>query len=102
MVAEVVVVVADGEIIPLLLLLLLLLLLVLLLLIRIRIIMQIFIVRQQEWAQRASQNSCTHGGGFLLACEDLGECSTIHSSPALLFFKVEISSRTLIRLFWPR
>ena len=29
----------------------------------------------------------------------LGECSTIHSPLALLFFKVEISSRTLIPLF---
>ena len=26
------------------------------------------------------------GGGFFLACKDLGECSTIHSPPALLFF----------------
>ena len=52
-------------------------------------------------------------GGFFLACEDLGECSTIHSPPALsssssslffflLFFKVEISSRTLIPLFMPQ
>ena len=47
-------------------------------------------------------NGTNGGGGLFLACEDLGECSTIHSSPALLFFKVEISSRTLIRLFWPR
>ena len=32
-----------------------------------------------------------------------GECSTIHSSPAFFFFffKVEISSRTLIALFMP-
>ena len=29
----------------------------------------------------------------------LGECSTVHSPPALLCFKVEISSRTLIPLF---
>ena len=28
-----------------------------------------------------------------------GECSTIHSSSALFFFEVEISSRTLIPLF---
>ena len=55
-------------------------------------------------------NGTNGGGGLFLACEDLGECSTIHSSPALLllfsflffFFRVEISSRTLIRLFWPR
>ena len=36
----------------------------------------------------------------------LGECSTIHSQPALFssssFFKVEVSSRTLIPLFRPR
>ena len=31
----------------------------------------------------------------------LGECSTFHSLPALTFFKVEISSRTLIPLFMP-
>ena len=30
-----------------------------------------------------------------------GECSTIHSPNALFFFKVEISSRTLISLFRP-
>ena len=45
-----------------------------------------------------------HGGGggiFFLACEDLGRCSTIHSPPALFFFLVEISSRTLIPLFMP-
>ena len=42
-------------------------------------------------------------GGFFLACEDLGECSTIHSPPALFFFffEVEINSRTLIPLFMP-
>ena len=44
-------------------------------------------------------------GGFLFACEDfVGECSTIHSPPALFFFfffKVEISSCTLIPLFRP-
>ena len=26
------------------------------------------------------------GGGFFLACEILGECSTIHSPPAFFFF----------------
>ena len=31
----------------------------------------------------------------------LGECSTIHFLPALFFFKLEISSRTLIPLFRP-
>ena len=31
----------------------------------------------------------------------LGECLTIHSLPALFFFKVQISSRTLIQLFMP-
>ena len=31
----------------------------------------------------------------------LGDCSTIHSSPALFFFKVEISSRTAIPPFRP-
>ena len=39
------------------------------------------------------------GGGFFLACEDLGRMFD-HSPPAL-FFKVEISSRTLIPLFMP-
>ena len=39
---------------------------------------------------------------FFLACEDLGECSINHSPPTLFFFfKVEISSRTLIPLFRP-
>ena len=41
------------------------------------------------------------GGGFFLACEDLGRIvRQIHSLHAL-FFKVEISSRTLIPLFRP-
>ena len=40
-------------------------------------------------------------GGFFLACEDLGQRSAIHSPPAHFFFKVEISSRTLIPLFRP-
>ena len=31
----------------------------------------------------------------------LGECSTIHSPPEVVFFKVEISSRTLSPLFMP-
>ena len=31
----------------------------------------------------------------------LGECSTIHSPPAFLFFLVEIISRVLIPLFTP-
>ena len=40
------------------------------------------------------------GGGLFLACEDFGE--TIHSPPALFFFfKVEITSRTLIQLYMP-
>ena len=37
------------------------------------------------------------GGFFSLACENLGECSTIHSRLAI-FIKMEISSRTLISL----
>ena len=51
------------------------------------------------------------GGGFYFAWQDLGECWTIHSSPAFLSFlslslffslaKVEIWSRTLIPLFRP-
>ena len=43
------------------------------------------------------------GAGFFLACEDLGECSTIHSPPALFFFffEVEINCRTLIPFFMP-
>ena len=42
-------------------------------------------------------------GGFFLACQDLGECSTIYSQPVLFFssFLVEISSHTLIPLFRP-
>ena len=41
------------------------------------------------------------GDGLWLACEDLGECSIIHSPPALFFFffEVGISLRTLIPLF---
>ena len=51
------------------------------------------------------------GGGFFLACENFGECSTVHSLPELFFlslslslfffFEVEISSRRLISLFMP-
>ena len=42
------------------------------------------------------------GGGFFLACEDFGECTTIHSPLThFFFFKVEISSCTLIPLFMP-
>ena len=46
------------------------------------------------------------GDGFFLACEDLGECWTIHSAHMLFSLKkkkneAEISSRTLISLFRP-
>ena len=47
----------------------------------------------------------TYGGGVASSslAKILGECSTIHSPPALFFFffRVEISSRTLIPLFSP-
>ena len=36
---------------------------------------------------------------FSSSARILGECSTIHSPPAFLFFKVESRSRTLIPLF---
>ena len=38
---------------------------------------------------------------FPLIARTLGECSTIHSPPALFFFKVEINLRVLIPLFTP-
>ena len=40
------------------------------------------------------------GGGFFLACKDFVGCLTIHLMRAL-FFKVEVSSHTLIALFRP-
>ena len=40
---------------------------------------------------------CLCGGGVFLMYEDFGRI--IHSSPALFFFLVEVSSRTLIPLF---
>ena len=40
-------------------------------------------------------------GGFFLSARTLGEGWTIHSPPAFFFFKVEISSRTLISVFTP-
>ena len=43
--------------------------------------------------------------GFFLACEDLGECTTIRSPSALfvvvVIFQMDISSHTLIPLFRP-
>ena len=39
--------------------------------------------------------------GLFSLARILGECSTIHSPPALFWFKVEISSRTLIPLSRP-
>ena len=38
--------------------------------------------------------------GFCSVARILGECSTIYSTHAF-FFKVEISKRTRIVLFWP-
>ena len=44
---------------------------------------------------------CGGGSGFFLACEDFGRMFD-HSLPAFAFFvQVEISSRSLIPLFWP-
>ena len=51
---------------------------------------------------------CDLNGGvvaFSSLARILGECSTIHSQPALFlffFFEVEISWRKPISLFWPR
>ena len=59
------------------------------------------------WYFRSSETRLVSNGAGGVAFSTLaricGECSTIHSPPALFFFsfKVEISSRTLILLFRP-
>ena len=54
---------------------------------------------------KALIHSIRLGGNMMAAFSTMArmceECSTIHSPPRLFFFKVEISSRTLILLFWP-
>ena len=42
---------------------------------------------QYQWTGCMYLHTHLHpGGGFFLACKDLGKCSTIHSPPALFFF----------------
>ena len=68
----------------------------------------------QPWGNKGRKDSANHnleywgclvindgGGGVFFECEDFGRISTIHSPPALFFFffKVEISSRTLVPIF---
>ena len=54
--------------------------------------------------QAVSQSLPTNkrgGGGFFLACEDLGSMFDNSLPACAFFFNVEISSRTLISLFRP-
>ena len=69
-------------------------------------------ILMEEWSQ-ISQISFLYlllyllftggGGGFFLMCEDFGRMfnSSFPACVFFFFFKVEISSRTLIPLFWP-
>ena len=50
---------------------------------------------------RASCCCSIGGGGIFSLARIWGECSTFHSPPALFFFNVEISLRTLIPIFRP-
>ena len=59
-------------------------------------------------SDQVREEACCDLNGGKVAFSSLarisGECSTIHSQPALFlfFFEVEISSRKPISLFWPR
>ena len=43
--------------------------------------------KQVQVSSKTIMQAINHGVGFFLTCKDLGECSTIYSSPAFFFFQ---------------